>query len=387
MLEAPKSNGAIRSLAIVTPFYPPHLGGVERYAREFAAAASRLGLSVNVITTDKVAQPSDAIEAERVRVLRLPAHNIPLMGSHFPVALSGWRKAEPLLNCDVVMAHTRFFMTTLLAARIAARRGKRICVLDHGSGPLRTSPRPLAAASMAYERAATASLKHLSARFFGVSRASTDWLREFGIFDAEIVPNGIAARSEMPRRTIDAFDHPVVFFAGRLLVEKGVRELVDAIEILVREGNDVRLRIAGDGPLAGYVARRAKLCDFLTYLGPLSPDRVAAELDHATIYVNPSNYPEGLPTVLLEAGAAGLPVISTPRGGSADIIRDGETGWLISDGSQSQIVNGLRSALIVPSEALRRGAELFRSIQAQYTWPSVVQTFLALASRDAEATA
>ncbi len=172
-------SGAIRSLAIVTPFYPPHVGGVERYAQEFARAAMEIGLSVNVVTTDSVKRPVESTEDGGIRVLRLPAHNIPVMGSHYPIAPSGWKNGEPFLDCDVVMAHTRFFMTTLLAARITARRRKRICVVDHGSGPLRVSPRPLALASLVYERVATAALKRLSARFFGVSRASTDWLREF----------------------------------------------------------------------------------------------------------------------------------------------------------------------------------------------------------------
>ena len=129
-------------------------------------------------------------------------------------------------------------------------------MVDHGSGPLRVSPRPLALASLVYERVATAALKRLSARFFGVSRASTDWLREFGIFDAEIVPNGIAPRPVVPTRNRDTFDQPTVFFAGRLLPEKGVRELVDAVELLVREGNNVRLRIAGEGPLSPILEKR-----------------------------------------------------------------------------------------------------------------------------------
>ena len=90
-------------------------------------------LSVNVVTTDAVAKPIETVEDSRLRVLRLPAYNFPIMGSHYPIAF-GWRKANEFLRCDVVMAHTRFFMTTLAAAAATARMGKRICVVDHGSG-------------------------------------------------------------------------------------------------------------------------------------------------------------------------------------------------------------------------------------------------------------
>ena len=90
-------SGAIRSLAIVTPFYPPHVGGVERYAQGFARAAMEIGLSVNVVTTDSVKRPVESTEDGGIRVLRLPAHNIPVMGSHYPIAPSGWKHAEPFL--------------------------------------------------------------------------------------------------------------------------------------------------------------------------------------------------------------------------------------------------------------------------------------------------
>src|SRR5580704_16312467 len=112
MADAPVGNGAVRSLAIVTPFYPPHVGGVERYTQGFANAASQLGVTVNVVTTDSVRRPSETTDGGPIRILRLPARNLPVMGSHYPIALTGWKIAARFLECDVVMAHTRFFMTT-----------------------------------------------------------------------------------------------------------------------------------------------------------------------------------------------------------------------------------------------------------------------------------
>ncbi len=262
------------------------------------------------------------------------------MGSHYPIALSGWDVAERYLDCDVVMAHTRFFMTTIQAANIAARRNKRICVVDHGSGPLRSSPRALSAASITYERAVTSYLKRRLARFFGVSSASVKWLEEFGIFGASLLPNGVAPLSAAPMRKLDSFNEPVVFYAGRLLPEKGVQELVEAVEVLVAQGARFDLRIGGDGPLATFLKARAISLDFFSFLGRLSSTEIEHELAGATVLVNPSNYAEGLPTILLEAGNAAMPVISTPRGGSADLIRNGHTGWLISEGSRPAITEG-----------------------------------------------
>jgi glycosyltransferase involved in cell wall biosynthesis len=376
-------SGAIRSLAIVTPFYPPHVGGVERYSQEFARAALDLGLSVNVVTTDTVRRPNETIEDGGIRVLRLPAQNIPVMGSHYPFAAVGWKRAEPLLDCDVVLAHTRFFMTTLLAARITARRGQRICVLDHGSGPLRTSPKLLASASLIYEGFATAALKRLSARFFAVSAASAEWLGHFGIRNARLIPNGTAPRQEMPLRGRDTFRRPVVFFAGRLLPEKGLYELIEAVGSLFYEGLDITLRIAGEGPLSESIEARARQSKFLTYLGRISPSDVASELDRASIFVHASRLPEGLPTILLEAGAAALPVISTPYGGSSELIADGETGWLIKTADAAAIAEAIRALLRQPDEALRMGSALFRAVQRTYVWPTIVTGFLYAAEHNA----
>ena len=160
--------------------------------------------------------------------------------------------------------------------------------------------------------------------------------------------------------------------AGR----KGVRELVDAVGLITLRGFPVELRIAGDGPLKAFVKKKAQDTPYLTYLGRLSETQVASELDRATLFVNPSNYPEGLPTVLLEAGAAALPVLSTSRGGSAELIRNGETGWLITDGTATLIAEAVLAVIQQPGEAIRRGAALFRLVNAEFTWPTIVNAFI-----------
>jgi glycosyltransferase involved in cell wall biosynthesis len=363
-------------LAIVTPFYPPHVGGVERYAQQFAWAAADLGLTVNVVTTDAVPRPIESTE-RGVRVLRLPAYNIPVMGSSYPISLRGWRRAAELLQCDAVMAHTRFFMTTPVAAALAARDRRRLSVVDHGAGPLRSSPKALAVASLAYEHAVTAVLKSLSPTFFAVSMASAKWLRRFGIADAYVLPNSISPSDEPPLRRPDAFDGKiVVLHVGRLLPEKGVSELVEAIDMLATSGLDIELRIAGEGPLRGELERRASKTPYVKFLGAIPHNLVESELDRATVYVHPSNLPEGFPTTLLEAGAAALPVISTSFGGSGELIKHGRTGWILARGEARSIATALEDLLAQPQEAVRRGSELWRLIQERYTWPATVRRFL-----------
>ncbi|HEX4015067.1 MAG TPA: glycosyltransferase family 4 protein [Candidatus Cybelea sp.] len=375
MTEPEKRDKFPKSLAIVTAFYPPAIGGVERYSQEFARTAKALGLSVNVITTTSRSRAETAVEDDGINVLRLPARYVPVSGSYFPIPYSGAKEMSEFLDCDVVMAQTRFFLTTLMAAGIAFAQRRRISIVDHGAGPLRPQPWFLAPA-MAYEHAVTAVLRCFSPRFFAVSEASSRWLQHFGIPSAPVISNGISESSTMPVRSRGGFEHPVIFFAGRLLREKGVFELVDAVEYLTREGFDLQLRVGGEGPLSKALEEHSRNSRSLTYLGRLGPEDVANELQRATIFVNPSNLPEGMPTILLEAGRAALPVISTLVGGSAELIEDGRTGWSIERGAAALIAAALQSVVMDPDEAIRRGAALFRLVNSQFTWPAIVQRFL-----------
>ncbi|HEY1746923.1 MAG TPA: glycosyltransferase family 4 protein [Xanthobacteraceae bacterium] len=365
----------VKSLAIVTAFYPPSIGGIERYVQEFARAASALGLSVNIVTTAQTAKPEVTIEESGIKVLRIPAWYVPLSGSYFPVPLGGRRLMGEFLNCDVVMAHTRFFLTTIMAAQIVARRGGQIYVMDHGAGPLRPAPFFRAAAT-AYEHLITGALRFFSPRFLAVSPGSADWLRRFGIYDVEIVANGVGPTVARPVRDERSFERPVVFYAGRLLDEKGIVDLVDAVEILKQNGRNIQLRIAGRGPLSEMLKARAKESGHLTYLGGLAPDKIAEELQNATVLVNPSKLREGFSRIVLEAGSAALPVLSTPNGACGNLIQEGVTGWLIPPGSAGAIAARLEEAFEMREESLRRGVALFDRIQQSYTWPSIVRAFL-----------
>ena len=342
------------SLSIVTPFYPPHIGGIERYTQQFARAAVELGLHVNVVTTGNVECPTLADDG-RVELLLVPARQVPMSGATFPIPSGNkylWRR---FLEADVIVAQTRFFLTSLWTARMA---GQQIHVIDHGAGPLRSSL--FGNIAMGYEHVITKMLRRYNPRFYGVSSASVRWLQEFGIKASGIVPNGVEPCTS-PQRNAEG---NVIFYAGRLLPEKGIAELIEAVKMV---GN-VELRLAGPGPLAELAASDPAV----TYLGVLSPKQVREELSRATVLVNPSNLREGAPSILLEAACAGCPVISTP----ADVVEDGSNAWVIQRGDVNLIASALRAALNDRAEAQRRGESLYRFVQGGYTWPTIVRRFL-----------
>ena len=91
-------------------------------------------------------------------------------------------------------------------------------------------------------------------------------------------------------------------------------------------------------------------------------------LADSDIFCLPSRFIEGQPTVILEAGYCGVPVVATANGGIPEVITDGETGLLIESGSISQLRNQLQA--LIDSEEKRGvlGRALQRRVSDQFTW-------------------
>lgn len=137
---------------------------------------------------------------------------------------------------------------------------------------------------------------------------------------------------------------------GRLVEKKGFAVLVDAVAKLRAEGIDVTAGIVGGGELhAGLAARitAAALDDAVRLLGPRPQHEVVQLLRGADVFVAPclvaaDGNADGLPTVLLEAMATGVPCVSTEVTGIPEVIRHGETGVLCAPGSVDGLARALR---------------------------------------------
>jgi glycosyltransferase involved in cell wall biosynthesis len=118
---------------------------------------------------------------------------------------------------------------------------------------------------------------------------------------------------------------PTLLFAGRLLPEKGVLDTVEAFAVL-HARLPCHLVIAGTGPAAEDVAARVAalgLSGSVTVAGLLSHDELVARYRAADIFVLPTYWGEGFPTVLAEAMSAGLPIVTTRLRGIADHLEEG----------------------------------------------------------------
>jgi glycosyltransferase involved in cell wall biosynthesis len=159
-------------------------------------------------------------------------------------------------------------------------------------------------------------------RYIALTTAIAVHLESYGIPAGRIVvkPNAVADPGP-PHPLGDGF-----LFLGRLAPEKGLRLLLDAWSRHPDRSLGI-LRIAGDGEQRELAERAAADRSDVDYLGPLDPAGVAAAIRDSAVVVVPPLWHDVLPTVVIEALAAGRPVLGTALGGVPYLV--GDAGWVV----------------------------------------------------------
>jgi glycosyltransferase involved in cell wall biosynthesis len=199
------------------------------------------------------------------------------------------------------------------------------------------------------------------ARFVAtVSEANRTYLEALlgGRVAVHLVPNAVdLARLPAPE---DRVPEPgVVLTVARLVEKKGLDALVRACGALRRSGVDARLEVVGDGPLRSRLqALAAAEGAEVTWHGALPHEQVAAHYRRAVVFALPcvvaaTGDRDGLPTSVLEAMAAGVPVVTTAVNGLADVVEDGRTGLVVAERDPEALAVALKRLLADPDLAGR----------------------------------
>ena len=212
-------------------------------------------------------------------------------------------------------------------------------------------------------------------RIVANSSAAAERLRQEGIPASRIriVSNGVsldrftAARSARPIRTL--------LTIANLRQEKAHEILFDAFARLAPSHPDLRLRVAGDGPRASELRARAAslgIADRVALLG--HREDVAALLDEADVFVLPSRS-EAFPNSVVEAMAAGLPVVAAAVGGLLELVDPGRTGVLVPVDDATAMADALESLITNPSRARAMGSAGRETIAQRYSFDRMVRAF------------
>lgn len=356
--------------------YPPHVGGVEQYTYNLAHALAKRGNRVVVVTTNLFDSPSDEIEADGVRVIRLPSYR--LMKGRLPIPKRNAEYASLMvelkkLPVSGVLVNTRFYGHSLEGMRYARDLGLRPIVLDHGTAYLTIGNSVADLAIRAYERAITSRGKKYHPRYFGVSQASCVWLQEFGIEAEGVLSNSIDApayRNNASKRDFLkelSLPHEVksVAFVGRFSPEKGIKQLSQAAMLLEDEG--IVFLAAGSGSL--FDEMRSSAPDNFFCLGSLAASDVSALLQQCQVFCLPSRS-EGFCTALLEAGACACVPVITHVGGTDELIPSPEYGTILASADPELIATALRETFDALEQGSISGSSIAQLIDEHYSWYS-----------------
>jgi glycosyltransferase involved in cell wall biosynthesis len=193
----------------------------------------------------------------------------------------------------------------------------------------------------------------LSNKFIAVSQEMAVWLGQlWPLAEVSVIPNGVRTELFACPRVYDAAV-PRLLFVGKMGFLKGEADLLCALQsLLATTPGAFRLDLVGQlSAEIGALVRATNLDSHIDHLGPVALDERVEYFKRADIFILPS-YAEGLSLAVLEAMAAGLPIITTPVGGTPELIEDGVEGFLIQPGDCQALAR--RIALLLGDAELRR---------------------------------
>jgi glycosyltransferase involved in cell wall biosynthesis len=169
---------------------------------------------------------------------------------------------------------------------------------------------------------------------------------------------GVDPRLFSPAESKSANEFPEILCVGRLTPAKGQHLLVDAVERLAQRGRRVRLRLVGGGPDESSLrdhATQIKFPECVIFEGAVNQDRIRTLYAAADIFCLPS-FAEGVPVVLMEAMAMGIPCVSTSIAGIPELIRNGVDGLLVPPSDLDALVEALGALMDDPALRQRLAA-------------------------------
>jgi glycosyltransferase involved in cell wall biosynthesis len=234
---------------------------------------------------------------------------------------------------------------------------------------------------------------------------SPAWAAFIGSFapaaQVEVVPNGVPLPrldGALGKRGADPVRHragntailmggqganaPRILFLGRVHPAKGVGELLDACARLAPRHPQLRLVLAGEGDLDWARTRAGALgiTGQVDLPGWLDPDARMAEFARASLFCLPS-WAEGVPMALLEAMAAGLPVVASGVGGMLDVVRDGIDGVLAPPRDAAALATAIDRVLRDPAWAARLAHGARARIEQDYSTDTMCRRLAAIYAR------
>jgi glycosyltransferase involved in cell wall biosynthesis len=351
------------NIAVVSQEYPPETakGGLGTQAYAKASGLARRGHNVHVITRAGSEARPGVTQSDGKRVIRLAG---PRLQAHTEVA--DWIAYSAEVAAEVADLHEKVPLDLIefpewgceaYVHLLNRTRWNRIPTVIQLHGPVVMLSKTVGWPEPESEFCRVAShlegtCLRLADAVYSSSVCSAQWCaREYGL-DAEKIPvlhTGVDTGHFAPRR-VDRDQRPTIVFVGKITWNKGVLLLLDAALRVADAWPTLRVRMIGNAEkqvvaeLWHRVAAQGRK-ELLELPGFIGRDALPDELSRADVFAAPSRYEGGPGFVYLEAMSCGLPVIACAGSGASEVIRDGETGFLVPPDDVEALACVLRKLL------------------------------------------
>jgi len=374
-------------ICLVTHFFPPHIGGIEKVAEEQCKRLSKLGYQISVLTSKTKDQNEHCIEG--IRVVPYPVLGLSeRIGIPYPIPLFKAYKifTEVIRECDIVHAHGHPYISSYLAFKIAKKYEKPLILTQHNT--FIDFQSSLNILEQFNDWVIGSGVLKDADKVITVSRKTREYVLKLGADDSKIsvIYNGVdqnffyPMNKEKSRKQLGLPRSDIIILTVRRLVYKnGLDTLIKSASLLTREYPNLLFIVIGNGPDRNIIAKRIKqlgISSNVRLTGFVPEEALPLYYNAADYFVLPSNSGEGLPMVLLEAMACGLPVIATTVGGTPEIIRDMINGALVPPRNQEALAKAISNLLSLKKESQAIGIKNRKIVEANLTWDKNVHRLI-----------
>jgi glycosyltransferase involved in cell wall biosynthesis len=373
-------------ILIVSHYFLPHVGGIEIVADSQAKELVKKGHNITILATDS--STSNTI-SNSINVVKVKAYNFleKIFGIPFPIptlhSIFSFKKL--VQQNDIICIHGHVYFTSLIASFFARKYQKPVVLIQHNS-------------YIKYDKWIFRTLEHIADQLIGkytlnnaknivsVSNETKKYIESIIGKNPKIITiyNGIDQKKyasnlskENSKSELGSNNKFLCLCVRRITFKNGVDTILKVAE-KTKENDHIQYIIAGTGAdfeKVKNIISEKKLTN-IQLLGFVPDNLLTIYFQASDLFILPSKTGEGLPMVVLEAFASGLPVIATKSGGHTEIIKSGSTGYLTDVDDFEQISKYVVSLYSSKSKLEMMSKNCSQLIQSQFSWEKNVNQLL-----------
>ena len=382
------------NICFVTPEYFPISGGTGAYVYYLSQYLQKLGHNVHVVARNSK-DSEDVIDGVDVHYRRGNGNAITRYWRFARSASKKIKEVNKKIGLDIIHANLPLVPSFAIPKESARAlvctvhsTWKGEAIVTKRDNPKNLNPNEKMMLRFNFMlRSYEKKLMDRSDALIAVSKYTVDELTElYGINEEKIyvIYNGVDINKFKPRTNKTELrqefgleeKQKIILFVGRLYHRKGLEILLHSIPPVLQEFSDVKFVISGTGfkekeESLRKLAKTLDIEEHVTFLGYVPDEKLPFLYSASDVFVLPAIY-ENFPFAILEAQAAGLPVISTKVGGIPEFLVDNENGFLITHGDSTELTQRVLTLLQNPELAKEMGARGRKLIEDKLSWRRII---------------